>query len=85
MHVLANQVVMAVGSTTGISSWLKSNVVPLVILVIGLAIMMMARRKDHSGAIVTVGILLVGLMVVGMAIGDTGINVGAWLSNLVFG
>jgi membrane-bound ClpP family serine protease len=76
---------LAVGSTAGLSKWIQDNIIPLVILILGVLIMVMARRKDHSGALTTVGILLIGLCVVGLALNGAGIAVGQWAASLVFG
>jgi hypothetical protein len=84
MRVIASQV-LAVGSTAGVTNWIEKNLIPLIILVIALGIVAGAQKRDHKGAVTKVGIILLGLMVAGLALGGKSVEVGQWLSSLIFG
>ena len=53
--------------TNGIGNWLRDNAVKIVLIVIGLVVLMASRRGDHSRVVSTVGLSLIGLMVLGIA------------------
>lgn len=57
-------------STGGVLQWMKDNAIPLLILIVGAGIFLLANRQDHKGAMSRTAIVLVGLAVVGLA--------GAW-------
>lgn len=78
-------VLAAPGDTSGLTSWLSKNVVGLVILVIGIAVLARAHNRDHKAALGTVSIMLIGLAVLGLSTGDHASQVGSWLGHLVFG
>ena len=77
--------VQAVGSTSGLTSWIQSNVVGLVILVVGVAVVIKAFARNAKDAVVMVGVVLIGLAVVGLSVGGKGVAVGQWISTLVLG
>lgn len=66
-------------STDGVSTWLKSNIIPLLILIVGAGIVLLANKGDHRSAISRVGVVIIGLAVFAMA--------GAWqpISKTVLG
>lgn len=68
--------------TNGIGNWLRDNAVKIVLIVIGLVILMASRRGDHSRVVSTVGLSLVGLMVLGIAFSGSALDVGYWLARL---
>lgn len=72
-------------SSSGLTKWLTDNVVGLLILVVGITVMARAHSKDHKGAIVTVGIVLIGLSVLGLATGNRATSVGNFLAGLIYG
>jgi hypothetical protein len=55
-------------STTGVSNWIKGNVAPLVVFVIGLLLMLKSRGGDNAGALKMTGPLIMGLGIVGLAL-----------------
>lgn len=81
----ATSQVLAIGSTTGVMTWIEKNLIPLIILGIAIGIVAGAQKRDHRGAVTKVGIVLIGLLVAGLAIGGKSLEVGAWLSGLIFG
>lgn len=84
MRTVASQVI-AVGSTSGVMTWIEKNLIPLIILVIAIGIVAGAQKRDHRGAVTKVGIVLIGLLVAGLAIGGKSLELGAWLSSLFIG
>ena len=68
--------------TSGIGNWLRDNAVKVILIVIGLVILMASRRGDHSRVVSTVGLSLVGLMVLGIAFSGSALDVGYWLAKL---
>lgn len=52
-------------NTQGIVAWLIANVVTLIICGLGVLIIMGARKGDYSKTFNTVGIILIGLIVLG--------------------
>ena len=68
--------------TSGIGDWLRDNAVKILLIVIGLVILMASRRGDHSRVVSTVGLSLIGLMVLGIAFSGSALDVGYWLAQL---
>lgn len=56
-------------STKGVSGWLESNAIPLILLVVGIAIFGLAQRQQHRNAVRVVGTVLIALFVIGIATG----------------
>ncbi|MFF4771094.1 hypothetical protein ACFY1V_31755 [Streptomyces sp. NPDC001255] len=67
----------------GLQQWFKENAIPIAVFVIFLVIVVAARKKDTAGAFTVVFILLMGLMVLGLSVGSTASDVGAYLLGLV--
>lgn len=61
IHQAAALVPMADVNTPGIKSWLLTNIVPLIMAVIGLGILASARKGRLSEVLSTATIVLVGL------------------------
>jgi len=76
---------LAVGNTSGLTTWIQQNVLGLVILIIGVVVIMAAHKKNLSNAITMISIVVLGLLVVGLSANGNGVAVGQWLSNLAFG
>ncbi len=51
-----------------LTDWLKGHVLLLVLLFVGIMILTRAHKGDHKGALVTVGCVLVGLFIIGLAL-----------------
>ena len=90
MHVLNGDLQMQIlrvaapvaVDTTGIGNWLRDNAVKILLIVIGLVVLMASRRGDHSRVVSTVGLSLIGLMVLGIAFSGSALDVGYWLAKL---
>jgi len=70
---------------TGLSNFIQQNVLSVVLLVVGVIVLARSSRGDHKGAMVTIGIVMLGLFVLGLATGGRAVGVGQWLSGLVLG
>jgi len=77
-------VVQAVG-TTSLQTWIRGNVIPLLLLVIAAVLLMVAQRGDNARAVRIVGGVLVALAVLGLSAGGNAEAVGTWLWGLVTG
>jgi hypothetical protein len=70
-------------SSSGISTWLKDNVVQLLILVVGIGLIGKSRKGDTSGSMLTIGLLVGALAVVAVGVSSAGgVNVGKWVAGL---
>ncbi|MDT0418874.1 hypothetical protein RM574_25670 [Streptomyces sp. DSM 41982] len=69
--------------SSGLQEWITKNAIPLTILVVVLAIILVARKKDTAGALTMGFIVLIGIMVLGLSVGTTASDVGAFLVGLV--
>lgn len=67
----------------GIKSLLL-QVISLVTLVSAIGVLLRAHRRDQSGALMAIGVLLVGALIVGLAAGNNMELVGNWLVHLIF-
>lgn len=72
-------------NTAGLTTFLTTAVVGLVILVVGIIVIARASKGDHKAVMSTVGILLVGLLILGLAVGNNATRVGGALSKIIFG
>lgn len=70
-------------STSGLNGWIQNNIVNLGLLLIGAVIIFRGKSKDWSGALVTGGIAIVGLVFVAMGTGTSALGVGQWLLGLI--
>lgn len=68
-HLQAAATNSGVLSTGGLQNWIKTNVVPLLILAIGAGIVMLAQRQDHKSAISRGAIVLIALAIISLATG----------------
>ena len=79
--------VLAAGglNTNGLDSFLRHDILKLVILVIGILIIVRAKAEETRRVMVMSGIVIIGLAVIGLASGDNATNVSSWLVNLIIG
>jgi hypothetical protein len=71
-------------SSDGISSWLKDNALPVIILVIGLALLGASRKGDTSKVMLTIGLTVMSLAVVAIGLdASLGMGIGKWVLGLV--
>jgi uncharacterized membrane protein SirB2 len=76
---------LAIGSTTGITDWIKNNILGVVILVIGILMIAKAHKKDLGNVATMLACVILGLIVVGLAANGNGESVGSWAAKLIFG
>lgn len=72
-------------STTGLQDWIQNNVVPLVLLGVAIILLWIGGRGDNAGvARRSVG-LIVGLIALGIAVSNSGPQIGSFLASLITG
>lgn len=52
-------------NSQAIVAWVLGNIVPLIVMGLGVLIIMGARKADYSKTLNTVGIIVIGLVVIG--------------------
>lgn len=62
-HVLAQQV-----GTGGMQEWIKGNIVPAMLMILGVVIFWKGKSGDNAGSAKVFGPLLMGAAVLGLAI-----------------
>ena len=71
--------------TGGLQAWIQSNLVPLVLLAIAVILLWIGGRGDNAGvARRSIG-LLIGLVALGIAVSNTGPDIGRFLASLITG
>jgi hypothetical protein len=69
--------------TSGVSKWILSNIVPLLLLVVALLLLYLGGGKgDNAGVMRRVGGIFIALAIIGIAVTGAGVNIGTWLANL---
>ena len=84
MHFL-NTVLVAAATTGGLQVWIRSNVIPLLLLVIAVMLFVIAQRGDNAKAMKVVAGVIIALGVLGLATSGQAEGVGAWMASLVTG
>lgn len=84
MHSLSTVVVEA-ATTGGLQAWIRSNVIPLLLLVIAVMLFVVAQRGDNAKAMKVVAGVIIALGVLGLATSGNAENVGVWMASLVTG
>jgi hypothetical protein len=80
LTVLAAQI-----GTAGLQGWIQNNIVPLILLSIAVILLWIGGRGDNAGvARRSVG-LLVGLVALGVAVSNSGPEIGQFLASLITG
>lgn len=71
--------------TTGLRQWIQDNVIPLILLAIAVILLWMGGRGDNAGvARRSIG-LIIGLVALGIALSDSGPEIGRQLASLITG
>lgn len=73
---------LATFGTGGIRQWILDDVVTLVILVLGVAVLWAARSGNIAKGITIAAGMIVGVAVLGMATGNTANEIGTWIVDL---
>ena len=75
----------ATGDTANLQSWIKGNIIPLLLLLIAVMLFVVAQRGDNAKAMRVVGGVVIALAVLGLATSGKAGEVGTWLASLVTG
>jgi len=75
----------ATGDTANLQSWIKGNIIPLLLLLIAVMLFVFAQRGDNAKAMRVVAGVVVALAVLGVASSGRADAVGTWLASLVTG
>ena len=75
----------ATGDTANLQSWIKGNIIPLLLLLIAVMLFVFAQRGDNAKAMRVVAGVIVALAVLGVASSGRADEVGTWLASLVTG
>jgi hypothetical protein len=84
MYALST-VVEAAATTGALQAWIKSNVIPLLLLVIAVMLFVVAQRGDNAKAMKVVAGVIIALGVLGLATSGRAEGVGVWLASMVTG
>ncbi len=71
--------------TGTLQTWIRGNVIPLLLLAIAAVLLIVAQRGDNARAIRIVAGVIVALSVLGLSAGGNAEAVGSWLWRLVTG
>ena len=75
----------ATGDTANLQSWIKGNIIPLLLLVIAVMLFVVAQRGDNAKAMKVVAGVIIALGVLGLATSGKAEDVGTWMASLVTG
>ncbi|QGN58848.1 hypothetical protein [Nostocoides sp. HKS02] len=84
MHTL-NTALAAAANTGGLQSWIRSNIIPLLLLLIAVMLFVLAQRGDNAKAMKVVAGVIIALAVLGLASSGNADNLGSWMAGLVTG
>ena len=84
MHTL-NTVIAEAATTGGLQVWIRSNVIPLLLLVIAVMLFVVAQRGDNAKAMKVVAGVVIALGVLGLATSGKAEGVGVWMASMVTG
>jgi hypothetical protein len=68
---------------SGLQSLLTGTVLVLILVVVGVVIVARSGKGDHRGVMATLGVVLAGLLVIGIAVSGKAPGVASWLAGLV--
>ena len=71
--------------TTGLQGWIKSNIIPLLLLLVATMLFVLAQRGDNAKAMRVVAGVVIALAVLGLATSGKADSIGAWMASLVTG
>lgn len=75
----------AAAGTGGLQGWIKSNIIPLMLLLIAVMLFVLAQRGDNAKAMRVVAGVVIALAVLGLATSGKADSLGAWMASLVTG
>ena len=68
--------------TSGLKDWISNNVITLVILILGIAILWSARSGNIGKGITIAAGVIIGLAVLGLAAGSNANDIGVFIVHL---
>lgn len=68
--------------TDGLMGWIQTNIIPLLILVVGAAILNKARKGDIASGVTIAGGVLVAIAVIAIATPGVQEKLSAWMLGL---
>jgi hypothetical protein len=72
--------------TGGLRQWILDNIVPLLLLTVAILLLWLGGGKgDNAGVMRRLGGVIVALAIIGIAVSGAGVDIGAWLANLLSG
>lgn len=71
--------------TTGLQGWIKSNIIPLLLLLVATMLFVLAQRGDNAKAMRVVAGVVIALAVLGLATSGKADSVGSWMASLITG
>ena len=80
-----NTALVSAANTGGLQSWIKDNVIPLLLLLIAVMLFVLAQRGDNAKAMKVVAGVVVALAVLGIASSGQADTLGAWMAGLITG
>jgi hypothetical protein len=80
-----NTAMVTAANTGGLQSWIKSNIIPLLLLLIAVMLFVLAQRGDNAKAMKVVAGVVIALAVLGLASSGNADNLGSWMAGLVTG
>ena len=80
-----NTTLVSAANTGGLQSWIKDNVIPLLLLLIAVMLFVLSQRGDNAKAMKVVAGVVVALAVLGIASSGQADNLGAWMAGLITG
>lgn len=80
-----NTALVAAANTGGLQSWIRSNIIPLLLLVIAVMLFVLAQRGDNAKAMKVVAGVVIALAVLGLATSGNADHLGSWMASLVTG
>ena len=75
----------ATRDTANLQSWIKGNIIPLLLLLIAVMLFVFAQRGDNAKAMRVVAGVVIALAVLGLATSGKADSVGAWMASLITG
>lgn len=72
-------------TTGGLQAWIRSNIIPLLLLVIAVMLFVVAQKGDNARAMKVVAGVVVALAVLGLATSGRADSVGSWMASLITG
>lgn len=85
MHTITNALIAAPGDTINLQSWIKDNIIPVLLLLIAVMLFVFAQRGDNAKSMRVVGGVIIALAVLGIATSGRAGEIGNWLASLVTG